>query len=138
MATKTTNLDLNKPAGTDIVDIDVLNENMDILDSTVGTVQELMETVQGDLSDVQEGIQTAQQDISDIEEQLPEISGYAESAKENADKAYTYYQLSKMQAATGGFLQLVNRDGRIYCIRTANCGLEMKMEEGRLYYGYTE
>ena len=61
----------------------------------------------------------------------------AESAQ-NADKAETYYYLSRMQAATGGFLHLVNKNGRIYCIRTGNCGLDMKMENGRLFYGYTE
>ena len=143
MATQTANLNLNKPEGTDIVDIDVLNENMDILDTTVKGVQDFMESAGEDLTEIQGAIQTAQQDIEDIEEQIPDIQEYAETAeasakaaKDSAEKSENYYYLSRMQAATGGFLHLVNENGRIYCVRTANCDLEMKMEDGRLYYGY--
>lgn len=62
----------------------------------------------------------------------------SEDSKKHADRSEVYYNLSRMQAATGGFLHLVNKNGRIYCVRTANCGLEMRMVEGRLQYGYTE
>ena len=138
MATKTTNLDLNKPAGSDIVDIDVLNQNMDILDETVGNVQGIMNTVREDLTTVQEDIETAKEDISAIEDQIPDIKEYADSAAENAEKSETYYYLSRMQAATGGFLHLENENGYLYCVRTSNCDVELIMEEGVLYYAYSE
>lgn len=62
----------------------------------------------------------------------------SKDSKKYADRSEVYYNLSRMQAATGGFMHLVNKNGRIYCVRTANCGLEMRMVEGRLQYGYTE
>lgn len=39
MATKTTNLDLTKPAGTEVPDISVINGNMDKIDQAVGDMQ---------------------------------------------------------------------------------------------------
>ena len=62
----------------------------------------------------------------------------SKDSQKYADRSEVYYNLSRMQAATGGFMHLVNKNGRIYCVRTANCGLEMRMVEGRLQYGYTE
>ena len=38
MSTTTTNLGLTKPAGPDIVDFDVLNNNMDLIDTNAGNV----------------------------------------------------------------------------------------------------
>lgn len=38
MATKTTNLELNKPAYTDTADIVVVNDNFDILDTVLGSM----------------------------------------------------------------------------------------------------
>lgn len=38
MATKTTNLELNKPAYTDTADIAVVNDNFDILDTILGSM----------------------------------------------------------------------------------------------------
>lgn len=50
MPDKTTTLNLNKPLGSEVVDIDVLNENMDILDTTVKDVQDFMTQTEADLA----------------------------------------------------------------------------------------
>ena len=50
MPGKTTTLNLNKPLGSEVVDIDVLNENMDILDTTVKDVQDFMTQTEADLA----------------------------------------------------------------------------------------
>lgn len=114
-------------------------------DEQADRVEQYMSTVHIDLSGIQDAVTQAEQDVDTVEArvneinaQIPEIEGYVEESGKNAELAETYYQLSKMQAATGGFLHLVNKNGRIYCVRTANCGLEMIMDDGRLYYGYTE
>lgn len=44
MATTTTHLGLTKPAGTDNVDISVINTNMDLLDTAVHTAQNTSST----------------------------------------------------------------------------------------------
>jgi hypothetical protein len=44
MATITTNLGLTKPAGTDYVDISVINTNMDLIDAAVHRAQNASST----------------------------------------------------------------------------------------------
>lgn len=44
MATITTNLGLTKPAGTDYVDISVINTNMDLIDTAVHRAQNASST----------------------------------------------------------------------------------------------
>ena len=37
MSTTTANIGLTKPAGVDVVDIDIINDNMDLIDAAFGT-----------------------------------------------------------------------------------------------------
>ena len=50
MATVTPNIGLTKPAGTENVNLTVINENYDKIDTAIGTIQTDMATKQGSLS----------------------------------------------------------------------------------------
>ena len=63
MATKTTNYNLTKPSGSENADIDVINANMDIIDSTLGNKANKSEIP----------------DISNLatKSEIPDVSGFA-------------------------------------------------------------
>ena len=87
MSTKTENLKLTKPAATDIVDISVINENMDIIDENFVSKVEL-DKIKKKLDDSDAALKSGYETADDaIKKEFREADATLKSGYESADKS---------------------------------------------------